>query len=326
MIVKCKQKVIDNIRKERETQGVDRESINQEIDLLGRTLSFGRIGKACLGRPGLLAVNVSVMVTQFGFTIGYFIFMGNTLRSILKFYLIPDEPFHNVTNTTTTNFTTLQPITTTVTTPKSYQSNFTTAMEMNSSLLFPTADLGIVNDTTVFTFLRHHLGNLHEAVKDPWSAANLVQNSTITFGVLILFPLPILIGIAFVRNLRKLGPVSVIANTSITGAGIITAVYMFASMFCIFTIFQFPFWYLFPILRNFKIGFFWEIDFTSIFPYLFSTHNFITFFIKETVNKTQNLSFSLQSNFRQICFLAQLGICKSLLSVYILLLYTDNYI
>ena len=44
-------------------QGVHKESIKEEAELLGRTLSFGRIGKACLGRPGLLAVNISIMVT-----------------------------------------------------------------------------------------------------------------------------------------------------------------------------------------------------------------------------------------------------------------------
>jgi len=235
MIVRCKQIVIDNIKRERETQGVDRESINDEMDFLGRTLSFGRIGKACAGKAGLLAVNISVMLTQFGFTIGYFIFMGNTLRSILKFYLIPDEePFRNVTMTTSTpNLTTFQP---TIITPT----------KMNSSMLSPTANLGVLNDTTVLTFSKHHFGNLHEVVKDPWSTANLIQNSTITFGVLILFPLPILIGISFVRNLRKLGPVSVIANTSITGAGIITAVYMLASMFIFFAFSNYFFLQYFP--------------------------------------------------------------------------------
>lgn len=226
MIVKCKRIVIENIRKDRETQGVDAESIDEEMTVLGRTLSFGRIGKFCLGRPGLLAVNISVMVTQFGFTIGYFIFMGNTLRSILKFWLVPDTAFSNMTLPINTTFTPIPTNTTplmTTTMPTTTTSNVSILL---NRALHPTFDFGTVNSSTILHFLHHHISRLKEAAPNPWSASNLLENSTITFGVLILFPLPLLIGFAFVRNLRKLGPVSVVANMSITGAAFTTAVYM----------------------------------------------------------------------------------------------------
>ena len=237
MIVRCKAMVIENIKKERMTQGVDVESIEEEAFILGKTLSFGQIGKACIGKPGLLAVNISVMVTQFGFTIGYFIFMGNTLRSILKYFIVPEHHWEPIVH----NFTTPNaPIITTTSSPNftttTSSPNFTTTTmsttASNISSLFSLdqiTDLGLVNTSTVLNFLHHHMANLRETVKSPWSASNLVGNSTITFAVLILFPLPILILISFVRNLRKLGPISVIANVSITGAGLATAIYMLSS-------------------------------------------------------------------------------------------------
>lgn len=228
MIVKCKTMVIENIRKERVTQGVDTESIDEETRILGKTLSFGQIGKACLGKRGVLAVNISVMVTQFGFTIGYFIFMGNTLRAILKYFLVPK---HNVTtpfvpmNMTTTPLILTNLTTTAITTTSMEMINSTTPGNLSKAIV----DFTVVNSSTVLSFLHHHINHLRVSIENPWGASNLISNSSLTFSILILFPLPFLIGIAFVRNLRKLGPISVIANVSITGAGIATAIYMFAS-------------------------------------------------------------------------------------------------
>ena len=237
MIVKCKSMVIENIRKERVTQGVDTESINEETQILGKTLSFGQIGKACLGKKGVLAVNISVMVTQFGFTIGYFIFMGNTLRAILKYFLVPkDETHHNATTPfVPTNITTTPFVPTNIITTARTTLNLTMSANISSAFV----DFGAVNSSTVLSFLHHHIDHLRVSMSNPWSASNLINNSSFTFSVLILFPLPFLVGIAFVRNLRKLGPISVIANASITGAGVATAIYMLASKFQTFDYFKY---------------------------------------------------------------------------------------
>ena len=215
-------------------QGVHKESIKEEAELLGRTLSFGRIGKACLGRPGLLAVNISIMVTQFGFCIGYFIFLGNTMRTVLKYFLV-----HS--NDTTSNLTTTaQPLTTVLTTTLMTSTSslpITTLMTSTSSL--STTSLSTMNITTTAnntldniirgaansTFTHLH-AILKEAVKEPLSPKNLLLNSYSTFAILLLIPLPILVVIAFIRNLRKLGPISVIANASITLAFAATASYV----------------------------------------------------------------------------------------------------
>ena len=215
-------------------QGVHKESIKEEAELLGRTLSFGRIGKACLGRPGLLAVNISIMVTQFGFCIGYFIFLGNTMRTVLKYFLV-----HS--NDTTSNLTTTaQPLTTVLTTTlMTSTSSLPTTTLMTSTTSLLTTSSSTMNITTTAnntsdnimrgaansTFTHLH-AILKEAVKEPLSPKNLLLNSYSTFAILLLIPLPILVVIAFIRNLRKLGPISVIANASITLAFAATASYV----------------------------------------------------------------------------------------------------
>ena len=215
-------------------QGVHKESIKEEAELLGRTLSFGRIGKACLGRPGLLAVNISIMVTQFGFCIGYFIFLGNTMRTVLKYFLV-----HS--NDTTSNLTTTaQPLTTVlITTLMTSTSSLPITTLMTSTSSLSTTSSSTMNITTTAnntldniirgaansTFTHLH-AILKEAVKEPLSPKNLLLNSYSTFAILLLIPLPILVVIAFIRNLRKLGPISVIANASITLAFAATASYV----------------------------------------------------------------------------------------------------
>ena len=43
---------------------------------------FGEIGRIALGKWGVLLVNAALLATQYGFCIGYFIFMGNTITSM----------------------------------------------------------------------------------------------------------------------------------------------------------------------------------------------------------------------------------------------------
>lgn len=53
---------------------------------LQQNMNYGDIGQLCIGKVGLTLVNVSVMITQFGFCVGYFIFIGNTLQSMFPLY------------------------------------------------------------------------------------------------------------------------------------------------------------------------------------------------------------------------------------------------
>ena len=233
--------VIVNMCRERMEQGVHKGSIKEEAELLGRTLSFGRIGKACLGRPGLLAVNISIMVTQFGFCIGYFIFLGNTMRTVLKYFLVHSNNTISNLNTTAQPLTatTFRPLTTVLTTTLMTSTSSLPTTTLMTSTSLSTTSSSTINITTTAnntldnvmrgaansTFTHLH-AILKEAVKEPLSPKNLLLNSYSTFAILLLIPLPILVVIAFIRNLRKLGPISVIANVSITLAFVATASYV----------------------------------------------------------------------------------------------------
>ncbi|PAA60347.1 hypothetical protein BOX15_Mlig019753g1 [Macrostomum lignano] len=56
----------------------------RQTDALHRIVTLGDIAKFTYGRPGLWLVNASLFITQFGFCINYFIFIGNTLHQVLS--------------------------------------------------------------------------------------------------------------------------------------------------------------------------------------------------------------------------------------------------
>ena len=187
LIVKCKQKLIANMMEERLRQGVtDVNALNREAAELGRTMNFGEVAKRCLGRTGIVLTNVALMVTQFGFSIGYFIFFGNTLRAIMKHFVV----VRNGTLAGTFGVVSHE--------------------AMNNSVTNSAGQYAMVNDLLLFM-------NISQLI-----------NSPLGFAIFLLVPLPGLVLISFVRDIRKLGPVSVIANTSILAGFTATLIYMVA--------------------------------------------------------------------------------------------------
>lgn len=99
LIIKCKkaavQKVLDTV-----PQSNDVESQVRKMEVLRNTVEkrmlFGEIGRIALGKWGVLLVNVALLATQYGFCIGYFIFMGNTIASMFP----TTPPGHDVSTTT----------------------------------------------------------------------------------------------------------------------------------------------------------------------------------------------------------------------------------
>lgn len=85
LIIKCKkaavQKVLDTIpqSKDVEAQSINLTSVRNTVE---KRMLFGEIGRIALGKWGVLLVNVALLATQYGFCIGYFIFMGNTIMSM----------------------------------------------------------------------------------------------------------------------------------------------------------------------------------------------------------------------------------------------------
>ena len=99
LIIKCKkaavQKVLDTV-----PQSNDVESQVTKMEVLRNTVEkrmlFGEIGRIALGKWGVLLVNVALLATQYGFCIGYFIFMGNTIASMFP----TAPPGHDVSTKT----------------------------------------------------------------------------------------------------------------------------------------------------------------------------------------------------------------------------------
>lgn len=85
LIVKCKKYAIEDI--------VDKFNLHPESSLTHRklvqsiekSLSYGDISRLALGKWGTWITNISLIVTQLGFCINYFIFIGNTIQRMFPF-------------------------------------------------------------------------------------------------------------------------------------------------------------------------------------------------------------------------------------------------
>ncbi|XP_071793223.1 proton-coupled amino acid transporter 1-like isoform X1 [Asterias amurensis] len=118
LIIKCKRELIrqiieDNISNEHqspETLMKTRHLLNTTLE---KRLSYGDTASLSLGKVGIILVNVSLVVTQFGFCVNYFIFLGNTFQKMFPYHL----PYIAVDNSSTT-WTTPLPSTVHLTTDK----------------------------------------------------------------------------------------------------------------------------------------------------------------------------------------------------------------
>ncbi|XP_029191850.2 proton-coupled amino acid transporter 1-like [Acropora millepora] len=97
LVIKCKraavQKVLDTVCLSDVT---DVESQLTQAALLRDTVEkrmlYGDIGRIAMGKWGVLLVNIALLATQYGFCVGYFIFMGNTIALM---FTVPVTPLHN---------------------------------------------------------------------------------------------------------------------------------------------------------------------------------------------------------------------------------------
>ncbi|XP_067044630.1 uncharacterized protein [Acropora muricata] len=89
LVIKCKraavQKVLDTVCLSDVT---DVESQLTQAALLRDTvekrMQYGDIGRIAMGKWGVLLVNMALLATQYGFCVGYFIFMGNTIELMFQ--------------------------------------------------------------------------------------------------------------------------------------------------------------------------------------------------------------------------------------------------
>ena len=261
--------------------------IEKQKKILGRTLSFGQIGKVTMGTLGTFLVDTSIVITQIGFCVGYFIFLGNTARSVIYEFLqyqhigmrnINSSFPINITNATSmtaagsmanAEYTTILPIATMrfastggseamtmlqnmaamnstgnqsyfVSANTSLQSiNMTTILPINMTYADKRNNTGVLSN--ILSKIKNHLSTIKDKIvnaklDNPITHRTLQENKAWTFSLLLVIPAPLLILISFIRNLRKLGPVSVLANGSITGAFLATAIYILVGEFIDFVI------------------------------------------------------------------------------------------
>lgn len=152
LIIKCKKAAVKKIllSNPRYTDPSTTEEELQEIrDVTDKKIMYGDIGRISLGKLGVVLVEVSLLATQFGFCIGYLIFMGNTIASLFPVKQLPK-------------------------------------LIVNSSMAHNSTDF--------------HLET--KSMAPP-------------FAIVVLIPLLPLILMAFIRRVRKLGPVSFISNISL---------------------------------------------------------------------------------------------------------------
>lgn len=176
LIIKCKNAAVEMILnsspryKELQTEECYEEmaKIKETIE---KEMTLGDIGKIAVGPWGLRLVNTALVITQIGFCVAYFIFMGNTIAEMFPVKYKPPTvtPIKHSMLLNQTGAVTGTP-------------RVITAAASNSSTMVPP------------------LESVHKALP---------------FIVLVLFPLPFLIAMAYVKSIRKLGPISGVANVTL---------------------------------------------------------------------------------------------------------------
>ena len=171
-----------------------------EKEYMLKHMTYGDIGKLTFGRIGVGLVNFSIGLTQFGFCVGYFILIGNTIHSLFSEHLSnTTNGVSNVSSFESTNIehaNNLLVITTEYSVSKPYTS---TAFEDSTS----TFETTTANVTPTYLPNTTSLELISCTVSD---APDL--------RILVAAPLPLFIILVLIRSVRYLGIISFIANTS----------------------------------------------------------------------------------------------------------------
>ncbi|CAL1529003.1 unnamed protein product [Lymnaea stagnalis] len=209
LIVKCKYEAIKHVLSSREayksspTSSVngnatfnsekqdeverDLDNLKKSQDQMVRHLTYGDVGKIAYGSVGLFLVNACLLLTQFGFCVNYFIFIGNTIYT-----LFPSE-------NTTKNYND-----STIVNEQITAENFKSQhIDLNISLSALPAYLPMYNVSEY-----------------------VITSTSPDLRLLVLTPIPVFVGFAFLRDVRHLGFVSVGANVSIFIGSLVTLVYI----------------------------------------------------------------------------------------------------
>ena len=199
-----------------------------EYQRLARNLRFNDVGQICLGRVGPYLVDFFLVFTQVGFCVAYFIFIGNAIHDIMPLNevdsndteLAPSEmDIHGASemfmrSLTTTVGESLSDMD--IPTAESLLSNFTDTMmdadgngttsNDTTTTAIPTTPMNMTttlpaNLTTILPF-----SNISETVY-----VNIMPD----LKYMVLVPLLPFILFGFIRDMRAMGPWSLLANLAI---------------------------------------------------------------------------------------------------------------
>lgn len=197
LIIKCKhaavEMVLDSSSKYQELQT---EACYEEMakvkETIEKEMTLGDIGKIAVGPWGYRIVNIALVITQTGFCIAYFIFMGNTIAEMFPLIYKP----HHVAPVKLSTFL--------------RENDINTGYPSANVLTNSSAMVSPITMTTGTPFTRATLRNSSSMVP-PLEGVTTAP----LFVLLVLIPLPFLVLMAYVKSIRKLGPISGIANATL---------------------------------------------------------------------------------------------------------------
>lgn len=176
---------------------------------MATNMSYGDVGKLAYGAVGVAVVNFCIALTQFGFCVNYFIFIGNTIHSLFPVHLCFNESDTRICRTihdddVKKGIGMVQEVTTwpvklsdavNSTTAASVISNVTDLTTISPNVTTSTPN--ITNVTIAWT----EIGELIYTAPD--------------LRILVVCPIIVFIIFALIRSVRYLGVISVLANLSI---------------------------------------------------------------------------------------------------------------
>ncbi|PVD39563.1 hypothetical protein C0Q70_02198 [Pomacea canaliculata] len=203
----------------------DRDEKYLMEEKLKHCLNFGDLGWLCFGKVGVAVVNAGIIMTQFGFCVGYCIFIGNTIFSMFPLYNCSEVVAENAILSPLISLERISD------TREPVQSN-------NSTTLSPAQHVSFVNlsNLDVSKFLSSIFGRSTEKTStwiNNFSTSDILaavlpselpepQRSELRRGdgvpdlrLLVLCPVFIFIILTLIRNVRQLGVISAIANIAI---------------------------------------------------------------------------------------------------------------
>ncbi|XP_077992695.1 uncharacterized protein LOC144446744 [Glandiceps talaboti] len=250
LIIKCKNEAISRLHSihytpskvdleaEDSNDGELAKSGEELLEHFEASLTYGDLGKLCMGEIGIVLVNIGLCITQLGFCTAYLIFLGTTIGSFF--------PLQDVVNNVTEDATHMKTISPSLSVSFNLQAVVETDLHIRHGNKSEAADFDITQilnnesyietkktNTSPTTQKIVHRLNMYLAsnlttpsqdmdIASTESTANstecespLQESTAPSFYFLVLIPFPIFIIFSFVRNMRTLGPMSAIANLAL---------------------------------------------------------------------------------------------------------------